>query len=214
MNRKRLLELTITAIEDIIKEGPIDDRYPICDNILEIVSNDEVYIELSNAFDKFGYMKKWPIGENDFIQNTASNPNIGVEVFLKNENNLWVGKQLELRTKLMNQLVTHFKEELKPFLKSDFIEWHTQWKADTRYISSHEDIINHNGFKKIVETGYPMIPFIIEELKKQGSVGLLMMLHLITNEKVISDEDAGYLKRQADKWITWAENNGYTTKEN
>ena len=71
--------------------------------------------------------------------------------------------------------------------RSHFYSCLTEWKNDTRFLSSVSAITRHPSFQSIVEMGGNAVPFIIEEIERKPS-NLVWALNAIFHKKIGNGE--------------------------
>ena len=77
-----------------------------------------------------------------------------------------------------------------------------RWRHDTLVSSSSDEILSHDGFRKIVGLGEHVVPLIIDEIKVRPD-HLLAALVLITGEDPAPDSVKGDFQAMANSWISW-----------
>ena len=78
------------------------------------------------------------------------------------------------------------------------------WRADTYYVSSVSEKIEHPAFREITEMGRQAIPYIVSELRSVPDF-LFMALHLITGEDPTPPSAKGKPKEMINAWLLWAD---------
>lgn len=68
-----------------------------------------------------------------------------------------------------------------PWLR--FQSFYEQWRNDTRFLSSPEDIVSHEAFQAIVAMGEGAVPFVLEEISNEPST-LVWALNFIFQKKI------------------------------
>jgi hypothetical protein len=90
----------------------------------------------------------------------------------------------------------------------EFIRLAEQWQAETRHLSSAEQIASHPAYQKIIGMGAPAVPLILQELKRRPAPWF-RALHAITGANPVCEADRGRLPRMAEAWIRWGREQGY-----
>ncbi len=67
--------------------------------------------------------------------------------------------------------------------KLRFRSFYERWEKDSRFLSSVNDIVDHDAFKAIVAMGEDAVPFILEEISSNPST-LVWALNYIYHRKV------------------------------
>jgi hypothetical protein len=89
-------------------------------------------------------------------------------------------------------------------IENKFKQLHNQWKEETKYFSSVQEITENKNFKEIVNLGKKVIPFIIEQLKIEQSF-LTVALKQIINEDPVKENHYGIPQAITNDWIEWYE---------
>lgn len=83
--------------------------------------------------------------------------------------------------------------------KLRFQSLYETWKKETRFLSSVQDIVNHEAFKAIVAMDTDAVPFIINEISNTPST-LVWALNYIYNRK-ISDNPNTTIPEACKLWV-------------
>ena len=87
-------------------------------------------------------------------------------------------------------------------LRRQFESLSTQWKEESRYLSSTTDIATNPAYQRIIGLGLPVVPLILEDLRKQP-YHWFWALNAITGEDPVPDSSRGRVREMADAWINW-----------
>ena len=87
-------------------------------------------------------------------------------------------------------------------LRRQFESHSTQWKEESRYLSSTTDIATNPAYQRIIGLGLPVVPLILEDLRKQP-YHWFWALNAITGEDPVPDSSRGRVREMADAWINW-----------
>jgi len=87
-----------------------------------------------------------------------------------------------------------------------FQELAERWKSETRYMSSLTKMALHPAYQSIIGMGEAALPFIFQELEKNGG-HWLWALHAITREDPAKPGDDFDAAVQA--WLNWGMARGY-----
>ncbi|MDO8787410.1 MAG: hypothetical protein Q7J42_05000 [Sulfuritalea sp.] len=93
-------------------------------------------------------------------------------------------------------------------LSSTFFAQLEQWKYETKFMSSLQDIVLHMSYQRIIGLGPRVIPLILRELEENGG-HWFWALQSITGENPVSPEDVGRTKRMAERWLAWGREKRY-----
>ena len=96
--------------------------------------------------------------------------------------------------------------EMQKKIYSKFLQFLNKWNSETMFLSSSTDIYTNSWYIRIIGLGYPVIPFILNELNEEND-HLFWALEMITGENPVPEEDYGRINRMADHWIHWGKNN-------
>ena len=84
----------------------------------------------------------------------------------------------------------------------------TQWKSDTEYLSSMNEMVLHPAYQQIVGMGPAAIPLILLELKRDPDYWF-EALKAITGIDPVVENDMGDLSKMVESWLDWGNVNGY-----
>ena len=87
-------------------------------------------------------------------------------------------------------------------IEQQFIDLTTSWKRETAAYSTMFHKTVNNNYLGIIGMGYPVVPFILNDLKK-GPEHWFIALKAITKENPVSKEDIGDLRKMSEAWIEW-----------
>lgn len=82
-----------------------------------------------------------------------------------------------------------------------------RWKEETRFLSSTTAIANHPAYQEIIQMGPPVVPLILDELRREPG-WWFAALRAITGENPVPHEDRGRLTRMTEAWLRWAADRG------
>lgn len=91
-------------------------------------------------------------------------------------------------------------------LKTKFDYFAKIWKSETIFESSSSKIQTHYAYRKIIELGIHVVPFIIEDLKNSDS-HWFYALEVLTGAKPVHDDHRGRIAMMKQDWIEWAKRN-------
>lgn len=108
-------------------------------------------------------------------------------------------------SKSNNYLPTIFRiiEEL-----NTFEEYKELWLQDTSLHSSLTEKCEHHAYKKIINMGEDIIPFILYDLMKNNNYWF-KALKEISHEDIISKDIQGNFQLIKNEWISWGRKKGY-----
>lgn len=94
-----------------------------------------------------------------------------------------------------------------------FPELAAQWRAETAHYSDMERSAAHPIYRALIALGYRVVPFMLNDLRRQEPGFWFIALAEITGENPIPQEDRGNIRRMAAAWLKWGEQHGYLTRE-
>ena len=92
--------------------------------------------------------------------------------------------------------------------KQEFATLAKTWKKATAHFSLVRQQITHISFLRIIALGEKVIPFILEELKREPMQGWFTALQAISNEDNIDLKASSY-KEAIECWVNWGKDKGY-----
>jgi len=119
-------------------------------------------------------------------------------------------KDNTLYNKLVNRLEAHcLKSEARVAGVAGMFETlATQWRNETKFLSSITDKALHPCYQRIIGLGPEAIPIILMELRTRGG-HWFWALESITGENPVLPEHSGNTKNMAHDWIEWGKRKGY-----
>jgi hypothetical protein len=91
---------------------------------------------------------------------------------------------------------------------AQFEQLATQWRQETRGISSSNAITMHPAYQQIIGMGKAVIPLLLKELEiKSGR--WYWALKAITGEDPVLPEHHGHTQKMTDAWLQWGRDRGY-----
>ena len=89
-----------------------------------------------------------------------------------------------------------------------FQELSTNWKKETSYLSSPDQIVNNENYLRIIGMGKFVIPSILTDLKNTHSLWF-PALRAITGENPVLYKHRGDSDAMTKDWLKWGIDNGY-----
>src|SRR5947209_950735 len=71
------------------------------------------------------------------------------------------------------------------------------WEADTMYYSDSERIVNHPAFREILDMGWAVVPYMLEDLRKRSSLWV-WALPKITGANPVPPSDRGNIAKMGE----------------
>jgi hypothetical protein len=90
-------------------------------------------------------------------------------------------------------------------IEAIFNDLYEKWYEETKYLSSSQ-MFENEYYKKIISMGIAIVPVIIARLKETPE-HLFVALNKITNINPVKSENRGKIKKMAEDWILWWEEN-------
>lgn len=94
----------------------------------------------------------------------------------------------------------------RPVSRRDFDELKAEWKADTAMFSSASKRAKHSAYRKIIEMGMAVVPFIIADLR-EGPEHWFIALREITGANPVKSGHRGAVGLMAGDWVRWWKKN-------
>lgn len=93
-------------------------------------------------------------------------------------------------------------------VKSKFDELLARWKSERpRFSSSTESLVNHPAYQEIIGLGPAVIPFILDEMKREPDYWFWALATLAETNPVPL-ESRGDLDKMTKIWLDWGRSNG------
>jgi hypothetical protein len=102
----------------------------------------------------------------------------------------------------------HLTAGLDVDLAGTFEKLATQWKNETKFLSSITDKALHPSYQRIIGLGPDAIPIILMELRTKGG-HWFWALESITGVNPVLPEHYGDVKNMVQDWLAWGQNKGY-----
>jgi hypothetical protein len=94
-------------------------------------------------------------------------------------------------------------------IETTFNNLYEKWYEEIKYLSSSQ-MFENEYYKKIISLGIAVVPIIIARLKETPE-HLFVALNKITNINPVKNENRGKIKKMAEDWILWWEENKNVT---
>lgn len=91
-------------------------------------------------------------------------------------------------------------------IRSRFAMWAKVWRNETRNISNVREVTSHYAYRRIIEMGPTVVPFILKELERSPDFWFYA-LRKLTTANPVRQEYAGNMKKMREAWLTWAKKN-------
>jgi hypothetical protein len=94
------------------------------------------------------------------------------------------------------------------FIQLRFKELAKRWRKETSHLSVASRMAAHPSYRQIVKMGWAVVPLLLAELRRKPDHWFIA-LEEITGNNPVSPECEGKLKRMADAWVHWGEQEGH-----
>ena len=125
---------------------------------------------------------------------------------------LVIGKFKPVGTNIISSSLNKKKQlnNLSSSIEQEFKDYSQKWYSETMFFSSPDKIVSHPDYQKIIHMGPKVIPYILEELKKQPHFWFFALRQL-TGVNPVPLEIQGKINLMTASWLEWGRKNGYTT---
>jgi hypothetical protein len=88
-------------------------------------------------------------------------------------------------------------------LEARFHTLASQWREETRVLSSMTEMVQHPAYQEIIRMGWDAVPLLLRELKDRPH-HWFWALKEITGEDPVRPEDRGDLQKMREAWLCWS----------
>lgn len=88
-------------------------------------------------------------------------------------------------------------------IRERFNHYKAIWEKETKILSAIDDIIENESYQAIIKQGKDVVPFIIDELKKNNKFWF-HALEVLTGEDPVKKEHWGNPLLMKNDWLQWA----------
>jgi len=82
------------------------------------------------------------------------------------------------------------------------------WAAETGFLSSYTDIVEHAAFREIIGMGEAVVPLMLRDLGERPRLWV-WALPEITGANPVDPEEAGNIVKMTEAWLRWGRAHGY-----
>ena len=93
-------------------------------------------------------------------------------------------------------------------LEQHFRRLETVWNAETAYLSSYSEIVEHPAFREIIRLGHAVVPLMLRDLEERPRLWVWAFPE-ITGVNPIPPDQAGNIANMSDAWLRWGREHGY-----
>jgi len=83
-----------------------------------------------------------------------------------------------------------------------------RWRRETKYSSLMSKAAGHPAYRRIISIGWPMVPFLLNDLKRQDPEHWFLALYEITGANPVLPAHRGDMRSVADDWLRWGRSRG------
>src|SRR5262245_12982071 len=83
-----------------------------------------------------------------------------------------------------------------------------RWEAETAFVSSHIEIVEHPAFQEIIGLGEAVVPLMLKDLEQRPRLWV-WALPRITGANPVLPGDAGRIAKMSEAWVRWGREHGY-----
>jgi len=109
--------------------------------------------------------------------------------------------------KRMNQLVPSQGRKTED-LRAAFFRLAAEWKTGRNPTGTVSRMIAHPAYRAIIRMGPDVIPFVLEELKRDPDEWFYALAKL-SGENPVPDASRGRFPQMVEAWVRWGKDNGY-----
>jgi hypothetical protein len=84
-----------------------------------------------------------------------------------------------------------------------------RWREETGVLSSSSALVGHPAYRELIALGTAALPYLFRDLEQTRDGHLSRALTEITGAQPIPAEERGRIAAIAERWLTWARENGY-----
>ncbi len=84
-----------------------------------------------------------------------------------------------------------------------------QWRTETRFISSTDQMVLHPAYQQIIGLGEAVIPLLLRELEQKPD-HWFWALKSVSREDPVPPESRGRIQEMIAAWLNWGRSKGYT----
>jgi hypothetical protein len=93
-------------------------------------------------------------------------------------------------------------------IEERFRKLEATWTAETGYLSSYTDIVEHPAFREIIRLGEPVVPLMLRDLEERPRLWV-WALPEITGADPVPPQEGGNITKMTEAWLRWGRANGY-----
>jgi hypothetical protein len=82
------------------------------------------------------------------------------------------------------------------------------WTAETGYLSSYTDIVEHPAFREIIRLGSGVVPLMLRDLEERPRLWV-WALPEITGTNPVPPEVGGNIAKMSEAWLRWGRANSH-----
>jgi len=82
------------------------------------------------------------------------------------------------------------------------------WTAETGYLSSYQDIVEHPAFREIIRLGTAVVPLMLRDLQERPRLWV-WALPEITGADPVPPGESGNIAKMSEAWLRWGRAHGF-----
>jgi hypothetical protein len=89
-----------------------------------------------------------------------------------------------------------------------FRQLEATWTAETGYLSSYQDIVEHPAFREIIGLGTAVVPLMLRDLQERPRLWV-WALPEITGADPVPPGEGGNIAKMSEAWLRWGRAHGF-----
>src|SRR5262249_9114182 len=82
------------------------------------------------------------------------------------------------------------------------------WTAETGFLSSYTDIVEHPTFREIIRLGEDAVPRMLRDLEERPRLWVWALPEM-TGENPVPPGESGNIAKMSEAWLAWGRAKGY-----
>jgi hypothetical protein len=91
-------------------------------------------------------------------------------------------------------------------LRAEFTALATQWRNETKFLSSSDDKILHSAYQSIIAMGAAAVPLVLEELESRRGHWFWALRFMTKSDPV---PEGANIEQAREAWLKWGRDKGY-----
>ena len=93
-------------------------------------------------------------------------------------------------------------------VEKQFRQLEATWTAETGYLSSYHDIVEHPAFREIIGLGTAVVPLMLRDLQERPRLWV-WALPEITGANPVPPAEGGNIAKMSEAWLRWGRAHGF-----